>query len=235
MSRLHRAFLLLAFGFVTSMNISKVQGASIQIDFDGVVVDDYLSTPLLEGLTFSGSYLIDGSVKPKELSSNSIFFVGAVRRFSFQMENGYRQIINSVHPGDFNDQAYGSHNGKKYLDIQYASDSGNTPFSYSSLSINKNFGDLGFLRNDVSFSEILSFFIPNTIPSDWAILFEGVDSQSKRDFALRGEINDIYISPVPLPAGFWLFGTALAGMGFIGHNRKKKQQDHSNLPLKTPG
>ncbi len=47
------------------------------------------------------------------------------------------------------------------------------------------------------------------------------------EFAVEGPVLSMSIteiSPVPLPAGVWLFGTALAGMGLIGRNRKKKQK-----------
>jgi len=27
-------------------------------------------------------------------------------------------------------------------------------------------------------------------------------------------------SPVPVPAAFWLFGSAIAGLGFVGRNRR---------------
>jgi DNA-binding beta-propeller fold protein YncE len=85
-------------------------------------------------------------------------------------------------------------------------------------------GNSGILINDLAFrSDGTLWAARSTSPPLWSSIDLGTGALTSTEFAFAasGGIRGIqFLAPVPVPATVWLFGSALAGFGFIGRRQR---------------
>lgn len=71
--------------------------------------------------------------------------------------------------------------------------------------------------SDVTLTDGDAFFV-GLIEDDFSLGFDSI-TLSSQDFGFLFNVDDITVSPVPLPAAVWLFGSGLLGLLGIGRRR----------------
>ena len=209
---------------------------------NGLIYDDVLDITWLQDANYAhtSGYAAANAVGGMHSGSNNIQPDGAMgwdaaTTWATQLEyDGYddwrlpsANLINASDPCDASDGScdFGYNNTTGELGHMFYNNLGNTAFS--SITSNVSFTDATPGGGTVSFLNVQSDkywygdeFFPNTNDA-WS--FDSTDGDqsddSKIDSSYAWAVRDGDVSPVPIPAAVWFFGSAL--LGLAGVKRKK--------------
>lgn len=193
--------------------------------------DNLLSLSLpAEGAVFSLSMTYESDTSNiYGYSPSSGAYVNAIRSMSLTVEGQSVELFDGNRILILNDAVLRGEGVAEYIDVWLATSNKYTPTEVEGQRIKEGFG---FDLYNVSTSRPLSPLTSNAlVPPSWGDEWSGGGIYYRIDMETRGpsandiestrlaimtaDITSITVSPVPVPAAAWLFGSALIGLAGI--------------------
>jgi hypothetical protein len=201
-----------------SIAVTPATAASITFNFTGAVtsVPGSLNPPFPPATLLSGSYTFDSLTGDSKPNPNRGLYNGTIQALTVNLGSYTWTLGNS---------------GANFIEIRNQSNDRYTMQAPLTGSGVNGFSPLSFRieLNDPSGSAFTNDLLPTTPPSlgnfttkIWRVVFEDEDGDGRA--RIRGTINSLSLTAVPLPAAVILFATglvALVGLG-AGSWRQKK-------------
>jgi len=194
---------LLAITLLTVVSF-QAKAALVTVEWSGVVTSSAVAGTVDIGDTITGSYSYDDSAYPSSSGPiSTTYFTGHVSSFSV---NGYSGSTTGNRVAIFNDYT----NGDQF-DTRSSTSTAYTGDRFQGQSVKQIFvrfnDSTGTALSDLSLRSDLN-------SADFDFLEE-----SRLDLQSSGSVNflitDFTMTAVPVPAAVWLFGSALAGLGWM--------------------